>query len=67
VQVSSRKQENVDGYKIDLARDRDAFPEPKWPTQTLSELIGVTFAGRIIDDGNHPGLLRLIGAKQQIS
>jgi hypothetical protein len=28
VQVSSRKEENVEGYKCDKARDVDAFPEP---------------------------------------
>jgi hypothetical protein len=65
--VSSRKEEGVDCYKIDNARDRDAFPEPKWPTQTLDELIGVTFTGRIIDRDDHPGLLRLLGAKLPIS
>ena len=27
------------GYKIDVARDPDAFPQPKWPTQSLDELI----------------------------
>ena len=32
VQATSRKEEGVDAYKIDLARDHDAFPEPKWPT-----------------------------------
>jgi hypothetical protein len=64
VQATSRKEEGVDGYKIDVARDHDAFPEPKWPTQSLGELIGKTFAGRMIDRDDHPALLRLIGAKQ---
>jgi hypothetical protein len=63
-QLSSRKEEGVDNYKIDVARDADVFPEPKWPTQSLDDLIGVTFAGRMIDREDHPGLLRLIGAKQ---
>ena len=47
--------------------DQDSFPEPSWPKQTLDELILVTFAGRMIDSDNHPGLLRLIGAKQSLS
>ena len=64
VQATSRKEEGVDGYKIDLARDHDAFPEPKWPTQSLANLIEVTFAGRMIDREDHPALLRLLGAKQ---
>jgi hypothetical protein len=63
-ELTSRKEEGVDQYKIDFARDHDAFPEPKWPTQTLDELIAVTFTGRMIDRDDHPGLLRLIGAKQ---
>ena len=61
--VSSRKEEGVEAYKIDAARHADAFPEPTWPTQSLNDLIGVTFAGRMIESEDHPGLLRLIGAR----
>ena len=64
VQASSRREENVDGYKIDFSRDPEAFPQPKWPAQPLNELIERTFAGRMIIEDTHPGLLRLIGAKQ---
>jgi hypothetical protein len=68
VQATSRKGERVEAYKIDSARDKDAFPEPKWPTQTLEELITVTFSpDRMVDHEQHPALLRLIGAKQSIS
>jgi hypothetical protein len=63
-QASSRKEEGVEAYKVDVARDDDAFQEPRWPAQSLPELIGCTFAGRIIDREDHPGLLRLIGARQ---
>jgi hypothetical protein len=63
-QASSRKEEGVEAYKVDVAHDADAFPPPRWPAQSLSELIGCTFAGRIIDREDHPGLLRLIGARQ---
>jgi hypothetical protein len=62
--VSSRRDEGIDGYKIDLARDADAFPAPNWPTQSLENLILTTFAGRMITDDKHPALLRLVGAKQ---
>ena len=55
VQSTSRKEEGVDAYKIDAARDADAFPEPKWPTQSLDELILVTFGGRMITSEDHPG------------
>jgi hypothetical protein len=65
-QATSRREEGVDGYKIDCAKDADAFSPPNWPTQSLSDLISMTFAGRMIDSEDHPGLLRLIGAKQSI-
>src|SRR5262249_26600226 len=47
-QVTSRKEESVESYKVDKAKDPDAFPEPKWPTQSLDGLIGSTFDGRMI-------------------
>jgi hypothetical protein len=50
-----------------IAKDADAFPLPNWPTQSLTDLISKTFAGRMIDSEDHPGLLRLIGAKQSTS
>jgi hypothetical protein len=66
VQATSRKEEGVEAYKIDWARDHDAFPEPTWPAQSLGELIEKTFVGRMITHENHPALLRLIGAKQTL-
>jgi hypothetical protein len=65
--ATSRKEEGVDAYKIDAARDEDAFPDPVWPAQSLNDLIIVTFAGRMIEKADHPGLLRLIGARQSAS
>jgi hypothetical protein len=67
VQATSRKEEGVDAYDIKFSRHADAFPEPKWPSQSLAELIEKTFVGRMIDSKDHPGLLRLIGARQDIS
>lgn len=67
VQATSRKAEGIEGYKISFAHDEDAFPAPKWPTQSLPQLIEVTFAGRMIDSEKHPGLLRLLGARQTAS
>jgi hypothetical protein len=66
-QTTGRKDEGVEEYKVDFAKDQDSFPEPNWPKQKLEELIFVTFTGRMIDHENHPGLLRLIGAKQSLS
>jgi hypothetical protein len=65
--VVSRKEEGVETYRIDHARDPDAFPESKWTVQTLDALIAITFGGCMIEGDNHPALLRLIGAKQSIS
>ena len=66
-QATSRREEGFDGYKVDCSRDIDAFPEPKWPRQSIDELIEASFPSRMIETANHPGLLRLIGAKQDIS
>jgi hypothetical protein len=65
--LTSRKAEGVEGYKISFARDPDSFAAPKWPSQTLEELIVRTFAGRIIDREDHPAILRKVGAKQEVS
>jgi hypothetical protein len=65
--AASRKGENAEGYKVKTARDADAFDDPKWPTKTLSELILTAFDRRIIDSKDHPGMLRLLGAKQSVS
>jgi hypothetical protein len=67
VQVTSRKEEGIEGYKLDFARHADAFGDPKWPTQSLEQLVDRTFAGRMIDRDDHPALLRLIGARQDVS
>ena len=66
-QATSQKAENKESYKINFARDQDAFPEPNWPKQSLVELIDVTFAGCLIDSDDHPGLLRLVGGRQSLS
>jgi hypothetical protein len=66
-QATSRGEEGVDAYLHQVAQDPDAFPEPKWPEQSLSDLIDRAFAGRMIVTEDHPALLRLIGAKQSVS
>jgi hypothetical protein len=68
VEVTSRRDEGVEAYRVKPAKDGvEAFQKPNWPKQPLDELICVTFAGRMIDHENHPGLLRIIGAKQAVS
>jgi hypothetical protein len=63
VKAVSRRPEGVDAYKIMYARDEDAFSEPQWPSESLDDLIMASFKGHAIDTEEHPGLLRLIGAK----
>lgn len=65
-QVASRKDEGIKSYDIGKARNQSAFPDPKWPQQSLEELIGKVFTGRIIEEADHPALLRLIGEKQDL-
>ena len=64
--VTSRKDEGIDNYKITHAKDADVFPKPKWPQQNLTALIERSFAGRIIQNDQHPAMLRLTGARQSI-
>jgi len=66
VQACSRKAEGIESYKIDKARDHDAFPDPKWPSCKLEALIEVTFRAACIDNDDDPGLCRLIGARQNL-
>ena len=64
IQATSRRNEGIDGYKVDFSRDVDAFAPPQWPKQSLNQIIGATFGGDlIIRSETHAGLLRLIGAK----
>jgi hypothetical protein len=67
VQALSRQAEGVDGYEIKFAFDQDAFTAPDWPKPTKDELLEVTFKETNIDHDRHPSLLRLIGAKQDLT
>jgi hypothetical protein len=67
VQANSRKAENAEGYQVTFAKNQKAFPDPNWPKQPLDELITVTFNGRMIDSDDHPGLLRLVGDRQELA
>jgi hypothetical protein len=67
--AESRHAEGLEGYIKRSSDDKDFAPEPDWPTKSLDEIIGFSFEGRIITRANHPhpGLLRLLGKKQQMS
>src|SRR5262245_21212107 len=67
VMAVSQRHAGLDRYEICYAADPDAYPEPRWPTQTLHELIKVTFKGRLITKEDDPAWARLIGAKPAVS
>jgi hypothetical protein len=67
VQLTSLKDQGVEDYEITLGQHLDAVPQPNWLTQSLGDLIGKSFTGCLIDQDDHPGLLRLILARQSLS
>ena len=67
VQVFSRRDEGLEEYGHKFAQNEDAFPAPKWSPRTVHEYLEVTFRGASITTSSHPGLLRLIGAKQDLT
>ena len=66
-QAISKKEPNTEGYRFTRALDQDIFAAPKWPTEELDTLIERTFKGCMIQTDDHPGLLRLLGAKPRVS
>jgi hypothetical protein len=67
VQLASLKSRGEERYEIGFAEDQGAFPKPNWPKDSLEELIGATFGpNRAIESADHPGMLRLRGAKQSL-
>jgi hypothetical protein len=66
-EIVSRSDENVDAYKIEFSHHQDAFPAPQWPSESILTLIEKTLVGRMIQSEDHPGFLRLIGARQALS
>ena len=65
--ATSLRETGQDHYKLSTAKDADAFPDPGWPTQSLEQLIWVSFANFMIMRADHPALLRKVGAKQSLS
>ena len=65
----SLRPEGKEGYADSAAIDQELFGEPKWPTQSIDELIESTLKpnDRMIDDLNHPALDRLLGRKSKVT
>jgi hypothetical protein len=49
------------GYQITVADGAFAKKDPEWPTEPFSELLKTAFAGKYIDNLQHPLLRRLFG------
>jgi hypothetical protein len=67
VMLTSMKTQGLEKYKVSYSKHQDAFPAPKWPTQTLEQLIEAAFTGRMIMREDHPAFLRKIGARQTLA
>lgn len=66
LKVVSRKAIGYDDYIAEYAEDEDAFPETNWGARSVDEWCEITFREISIFEPNHPGWLRLIGAKQKL-
>ena len=66
-QAISRKDEGVEFYFVDKARNQQAFPDAGLAESSLEELIAKAFVGRMILKKDHPALLRLIGESRTSS
>jgi hypothetical protein len=66
VKVSSRKAEGHEEYGREIADDPEAFPPTNWGTHSVEEWCEITFRSASIFEPNHPGWLRLIGAKPDL-
>jgi hypothetical protein len=69
VEAISLKSQGKEGYALSPAQSKDGgFADPKWPKQSLEEIIEVSFgADRMIDSEDHPGFVRFVGGAQKIA
>lgn len=66
IQATSRAAEGVESYQVKMAHDPDAFPDPKWPSRPLEDLIEITFRNANIDTLDHPAMHRLLGMRPDL-
>ena len=65
--IQASTLEGKEGYEIKFAVDQDAFVDTKWPLHSKDDLLEITFKETNIDHARHPSLLRLIGARQDLT
>jgi hypothetical protein len=58
--VSARANMDLGGYDLSIA-EPEIIPDPVWPSESISELVGIAFKNRFIDREDHPVLLKLAG------
>lgn len=51
---------DLGGYDLSIA-ESGVIPDPVWPAESISELLGIAFKNRFIDREDHPVLLKLAG------
>jgi hypothetical protein len=56
-----RVQANLSLGAYDVFQATGPLPEPRWPDETLHELLKISFKGRYIDAADHPVLRKLRG------
>ncbi len=58
--VCARANMDLGGYDLSIA-ESGGIPDPVWPAESISELLGIAFKNRFIDREDHPVLLKLAG------
>ena len=56
-----RVQANMNASQYEVVESVNDLGEPKWPNQSMEELINDAFSGRIIDSPDHPYIRQIQG------
>ena len=56
-----RIQANMSAGQYEIIESANDLGEPKWPNQSMEELINDAFSGRIIDSADHPFIRQIQG------
>jgi hypothetical protein len=59
--VTMETDQPLSEYKVHVAPNNSQWGEPKWPDQTLEELVMTAFRDRVIRSLDHPIAARLLG------
>jgi len=56
-----RVEANMKAGQYEITKSSNDLGDPKWPNQTMEELINDAFSGRIIDSPDHPYIRQIQG------